>query len=429
MTLISNARETLLPNGVRVVTEAMPAVASAAIGVYVGAGARAEREPEHGIAHLLEHMAFKGTRRRSAHAIVDAIEAVGGDINAATSMEQTAYYARVLEGEMALAVDILSDIVLDSMHAAEELAREQGVIRQEIAAVQDTPDDLVFEHLQAAAFPGQPLGRSILGTDESVSSFSRDHVTGFLAAHYVGAQTVVAAAGAIEHDALVADVARCFEAMVQGEPGLPVPARFLGGEMREERDVEQVNVAFALPGAALAADDLHAARVFSSVLGGGMASRLFQEVREKRGLCYTVSSFHWSYADTGLIGFHAGAAPEDVPELLDVMLDVISAAAEDIDASEVQRAKAQARASLLMSLESSPARADRLARQVLLLGEVRPLEEIARRIDAVTVDDVRAVGQRALRAGPAAFAAVGQLGGLASFGEVANTRLGVRSPS
>jgi predicted Zn-dependent peptidase len=262
-----------------------------------------------------------------------------------------------------------------------------------------------------------------------VSSFSRDHVTDFLAAHYVGAQTVVAAAGAVDHDALVTDVTRCFGAMVQGQPGQPVPARFLGGEVREERDVEQVNIAFALPGAALTAEDLHASRVFSSVLGGGMASRLFQEVREKRGLCYTVSSFHWAYADAGLIGFHAGAAPEDVPELVDVMLDVISAAAEDIDESEVLRAKAQARASLLMSLESSPARANRLARQVLLLGEVRPLDEIARRIEAVSVDDVRAAGRGALRAGPAAFAAVGKLGRLASFGEVANTRLGVRSSS
>jgi predicted Zn-dependent peptidase len=243
----------------------------------------------------------------------------------------------------------------------------------------------------------------------------------------VGAQTVVAAAGAIDHDGLVEEVARRFGGMATGRPSASVAATFAGGEIREERDVEQVNLAFALPGAALAAEDLHASRVFSAVLGGGMASRLFQEVREKRGLCYTVSSFHWAYADVGLIGFHAGTAPEDAAQAIDVMLDVISAAAEDVTEAEVSRAKAQARASLLMSLESSSSRADRLARQLLLLGAVRAPEEIARRIDAVTVDEVRAAARRTLGAGIAAFAAVGPLAGLAPFAELANTRLRFRS--
>lgn len=410
MSLFVEPRLTVLPNGVRIATETMPSVASVALGIYVGAGARAEGTREHGMAHLLEHMAFKGTRRRSAHAIVEEIEAVGGDINAATSMEDTAYYARALSADTALGLDILADIVTNSALEPAELKREQTVIRQEIAAVQDTPDDLVFEHLQAAAFSGQTLGRSILGTDESVSSFTRADVQGFLDHHYRGSRVIVAAAGDVDHDTLVAQARESLASLPALAPPLAEPARFVGGKMREERDLEQVNVALAFPGVSIRDERVYAARVFANVLGGGMASRLFQEVREKRGLCYTVSAFHWAYSDIGLLGMHAGTDPNDAPTLVPLLLEELEKAVCGVTAAEVARAKAQLKASLLMSLESPAARADRLARQLLVFGETRSIQAITAAVEAVDVDQVRAFGAAAVASGTAAFASVGPLG-------------------
>jgi predicted Zn-dependent peptidase len=409
VSLFVEPRLSVLANGVRIVTETMPSVASAALGIYVGAGARAESAREHGIAHLLEHMAFKGTRRRSARAIVEEIEAVGGDINAATSMEDTGYYARTLSADAGLGLDILADIVTDSVLEPTELKREQTVIRQEIAAVQDTPDDLVFEHLQAAAFAGHTLGRSILGTDESVSSFTRADVQDFLGHHYRGSRTIVAAAGDIDHDALVARAEESLAGLPALAPAPVEPARFVGGKIREERDLEQVNIAIAFPGVSIRDERVYAARVFASVLGGGMASRLFQEVREKRGLCYTVSAFHWAYSDIGLLGMHAGTDPDDAPTLVPLLVEELEKAARGVSAAEVARAKAQLKASLLMSLESPAARADRLARQLLVFGETRSIQAITAAVDAVDVDQVRAFGASALASGTSAFASVGPI--------------------
>ena len=409
------AKLTTLSNGLRIVSEAMPGVASASLGVFVGAGARAEAGHEHGIAHLLEHMAFKGTRRRSARHIVEEIEAVGGDINAATSMEQTAYYARVLAEDLPLALDILADILTQSVFAPDDLTREKTVIRQEIAAVQDTPDDIVFENLQSVAFAGQPLGRSILGTDTSVAGFTRTDIEGFLNRHYKAGDVVVSAAGAVDHDALVADAARHFADLEPGQRSTLPPARFIGGQMRDARDLEQVNIALAMPGVAVEDEAVHAARVFATLLGGGMSSRLFQEVREKRGLCYNVSAYHWSYADIGLMGLHAGTGPDDVADLVSVMLEETRRAAHECTEREVERAKAQLRASVIMSLESSSARADRLARQLLVFGEMRPIEHIMSRIEAVSVEEVRGFASRMMEDGRLALSAIGPESALASL--------------
>lgn len=415
MTTFPSARLTTLDNGLRIVSEAMPGTASTSLGIFVGAGARAEERHEHGIAHLLEHMAFKGTRRRSARHIVEEIEAVGGDINAATSMEQTAYYARILAEDLPLALDILADILTHSIFAPDDLAREKAVIRQEIAAVQDTPDDIVFEHLQAAAFTNQPLGRSILGTDDSVAAFTRVDIEGFLSCHYRAGDVVISAAGAVDHDRLVADAARHFADLPPGRGKDLQPARFIGGQIRDGRDLEQVNIALAMPGVGVEDETIHAARVFATLLGGGMSSRLFQEIREKRGLCYHVSAFHWGYAETGLLGLHAATSPEDVADLVPVMLEETARAAKECTSREVERAKAQLKAGLIMSLESSPARADRLARQLLVFGEIRDAAHVMARIDAVTVDEVQASAMRVIHDGRLALSAIGPESALAGL--------------
>ena len=277
---------TRLPSGLTVVTDEMPHLESASLGVWVGAGSRDERPDEHGISHLLEHMAFKGTKRRTARQIAEEIEAVGGDLNAATSVESTSYYARVLRADVPLAVDVLSDILSNPAFDPEELQREQNVIVQEIGAAEDAPDDLVFDKLQETAFPGQSVGRSILGTRETVRSFDRKRLAAYLTRNYRAPDMVVAAAGAVDHHALVEQVEKQFASFDGPAAPVPEPAHFSGGTYIETRDLEQVHVALAMPGLPQRDPNLFSMQVFTSVLGGGMSSRLFQEVREIRGLCY-----------------------------------------------------------------------------------------------------------------------------------------------
>lgn len=412
------ARVTRLDNGLTVATLAMGHVESVALGVWVGAGARCESENEHGIAHLLEHMAFKGTARRSARQIAEEIEAVGGDLNAATSVEHTAYYARVLRDAVPLALDIISDILTGSLFDAAELAREQHVIVQEIGAALDTPEDRVFDLLGEAAYPGQPIGRSILGTVETVRSFTADHLRAYLASNYRAPRMVVAAAGAVDHDAIVAEAQIRLGGVEAGEPLEPAPARFIGGDAREEGDLHEAQLTFAFPGRSHLDEDYYAAQVLASVLGGGMSSRLFQEVREKRGLCYSVEAFHWGFVDTGMLGIHAATGEGDLERLAHVIVDELDRASRDIEAAEIARAKAQMRAGLLMSLESPSAVAGRLARHILLYGRAIPLEETLARIDSVTVADVRRVAASAF-AGKVAVAAVGPVARLPHAATVA----------
>jgi len=401
---------TRLPSGLVVITDAMPQLETASLGVWVGCGSRDEREDEHGIAHLLEHMAFKGTSRRTARQIAEEIEAVGGDLNAATSVEMTAYYARVLRADVPLALDVLSDILADPAFDPEELVREQNVIVQEIGAAEDTPDDIVFDHLQATAFPAQAVGRSILGTPASIRSFDGARLRAYLGRNYRAPDMVVAAAGAVKHRAVVAEVERRFSAFNGSAAPTPDPAKFGGGIRVEARDLEQVHIALALEGVPQRDPKLYALQVFTSVLGGGMSSRLFQEVREKRGLCYAIYTFHSPYSDTGVFGLYAGTDAADASELMRVVVDQLAAAAEDLDAKEVDRAKAQMKAGLLMALESSSARAEQLARQIFAHGRPLATEEIIAKVDAVTVESARAAGRELIRRSPPAFAALGPAG-------------------
>ncbi len=412
---------TRLSSGLSVVTDRMPHLESASLGVWIGAGSRNEKPDEHGISHLLEHMAFKGTKRRSARQIAEEIEAVGGDLNAATSVESTAYYARVLKADVPLALDVLSDILSEPTFDPEELRREQNVIVQEIGATEDAPDDLVFERLHETAFPEQPIGRSILGTPETVRSFNSARLRAYLARNYRAPDMLVAAAGAIEHKAIVTEAEKRFASFIGPAASAPEPAHFGGGTRVETRDLEQVHIALALQGVPVRDEQLYSLQVFTSVLGGGMSSRLFQEVREKRGLCYAIHAFHMPYADTGLFALYAGTDEVDAPELMRVAIDQITIATETLNDTEVARAKAQMKAGLLMALESSEARLGQIARQMLAYGRPIPLDEIVAKVDAVTVASARAAGRALVGRGRPAIAALGPGKGLESTAAIAES--------
>lgn len=412
---------TRLPSGLTVVTDSMPHLQTASLGVWVGSGGRDEEPNEHGISHLLEHMAFKGTKKRTARQIAEEIEQVGGDLNAATSSETTAYFASVLKTDMPLAVDVLSDILANPTFDPAELKREQNVIVQEIGASEDNPDDLVFDYLQSTAFPNQPIGRSILGTPETVCSFKDKDLRAYLARNYRGPDMVFAATGAIEHAAIVAEVERRFGQFNGPAAPVPVAASFGGGTKLEARDLEQVHIAFALEGLPQRHADYFSLQVFAIILGGGMSSRLFQEVREKRGLCYTISAFHAPYADTGMFGIYAGTDAGDVKELMTVAVDETAAAAAGITEAEVNRAKAQIKVGLLMALESSGARARQLAGQILTYGRPLPIEEMIARIEGVTVASTRAAGAALMARGRPAIAALGPGKGLEGAATIVET--------
>jgi predicted Zn-dependent peptidase len=410
---------TILANGLTVATETMPHLETASVGVWVAAGSRSEEREEHGISHLLEHMAFKGTTRRSARRIAEEIEAVGGEINAATSVENTCYWARVLADDVPLGIDILADILTDSVFDTEELDRESHVVLQEIGAADDTPEDLVFDLLQERAFPDQPIGRPILGTPETVASFRREALADYLGRHYRSPQTIVAAAGKVEHRTIVELVERHFAAYGDGAAPSAVPATYRGGEIREVRDLSEAQVTLGFEGRSQTGDDTHAAQILATVLGGGMSSRLFQEIREKQGLCYSISSFHWGYAETGLFGIHAATGEADLARLMYGIADEVARIAHDLDETELARAKAQIRAGLLMSLESPSSRAGQIARQCLVWGRPLTTREVLADIERVSLADVRRLAGGIFAGSDPTLALIGPVDGAPDGAEMA----------
>ena len=318
-----------LANGLTVVSHSMAEVETVSLGIWVGAGSRSEAASEHGVAHFLEHMAFKGTARRSAKDIAEEIEAVGGDLNAATGVDSTAYYARVLRKDLALALDILSDIIVSPRFDRAELGRERDVILQEIAAALDSPEDIAFDLVQEAAFPDQPVGRPILGTVESVSRFKRAHLGSYLAAHYHGPNMVLAAAGAVDHAALVAEAERRLGSFDTHATPQPESALYAGGARRSEKSFEQTHLVLAFQAPAYRHPDYFTAQICAGALGGGMSSRLFQEVRERRGLCYAIYSFSSGLSDSGMFAIHAAGGPERAHELFAVIRDELVKAADE----------------------------------------------------------------------------------------------------
>ena len=410
---------TTLANGLRVISESRAGVQTTAVGVWVDAGARYETIANNGVAHMLEHMAFKGTDSRTAQDIAVEIESVGGHLNAYTSREHTAYFARVLKEDLALSVDILADILQRSTFEEAEMARERAVVIQEIGQSEDTPDDIIFDRLQEVSFPDQALGRSILGPAEGVAAMGREVLFDFMADHYTASRLLLCAAGAVDHDALVAMAEAKFGNLRPGAPNPFEAATFKGGESREERELEQVHFALSLPALPYDDDDFYPMQVMSTVLGGGMSSRLFQEVREKRGLCYSIFCFASSYKECGAFTIYAGTGADQVGELVPVICNEMLRLGGDAALDEVDRARAQLKAGTVMSLESSASRAEQLARQTLVFGRQIPVEELIERIDAVDVAAVRRVAERISSGGEPAVAAMGPIAGLASRAEIA----------
>ena len=411
-----------LANGFRIVTEAMPGLQSAAIGIWITAGGRHERAEQNGIAHFLEHMAFKGTETRSALQIAEAIEDVGGYINAYTSRETTAYYARVLGEDVPLALDVIADILLNPQFAPHEIETERGVILQEIGQVLDTPDDVVFDWLQEVAYPDQALGRTILGPAERVKGFDRADLERFVAEHYGSGNMILSAAGAVDHDQLVAMAERLFGGMTARGSTEPTPARFAGGEVRHAKTLEQAHWALAFETPDYRDHDIYVAQIYSIALGGGMSSRLFQEIRENRGLCYTIFAQAGAYADTGMLTVYAGTGGESLGDLSDVTIDEMKRAAEDLSQEELDRARAQMKAGMLMGLESPSARAERLARMIQIWDRVPPLEETVALIEAVDLPRLRAFAEHIVATAPAALSLYGPVDGAPSLDQIARRR-------
>jgi predicted Zn-dependent peptidase len=417
---------TRLENGITVVTHNMPHLESLALGLWVGAGARSEAKREHGISHLLEHMAFKGTTRRSARDIAETIEAVGGEMNAETSVDHTTYYLRLLKDDLALGLDVLGDIISDPLLDPGELALEQHVILQEIGAAHDVPEEWVFELFQEAAYPDQAIGRSVLGTPQSIRAHTSGDLRHFLDTHYCGPQTVIAAAGNIDHAEVVRRAGEHLGGISARIPIQAEPGSYKGGERRETRALKEAQILLGFGAPTYLDDNFTAAHVFSAILGGGMASRLFQEVRETRGLCYSIYSFYWPFIDTGLFGIQAATSEDDIGELVSVVLDEFRKMTDGVSAVELARAKTQLRAGLLMTLESPVARAGQMARHILVYGRPLALEEMVARVDAVSESDLVDLAASLLES-PPTLAAIGPVRQLPDVDAIAATMAGQKA--
>ncbi|MBP5858514.1 insulinase family protein [Marivibrio halodurans] len=414
-----SVRVTRLSNGLTVATDRMDHVATASLGIWVGAGTRAEPAEINGVAHFLEHMAFKGTERRSARMIAEEIEAVGGILNAYTARENTAYYVKVLAEDVPLALDIVSDILMNPTFDPVELDRERSVILQEIGQAHDTPDDIIFDHFQEHAYRDQAMGRPTLGTVETVRAMPREAIRDFMGRRYAGDRMVLAAAGNVDHDRIVALAEAAFGALRPRADVSIEAARYTGGEIRETRESEQVHLILGFQGSSYTDRDFYPAAVLNTALGGGMSSRLFQQIREERGLVYSIFSFNASFADDGIFGVYAGTGPEDVGELVPVLCDEIAGvAARPMPAEEIARARAQVKAAMLMARESTGARCDQLGQQILIHGQPIPIEEQVAKLEAVDAEAVARAAGRIFGTAPT-LAATGPLGRLESFDRIA----------
>jgi predicted Zn-dependent peptidase len=401
-----NTRVSTLANGLRIATDRIDTVDTVSLGIWVDIGTRHEPAAINGAAHFLEHMAFKGTERRNARAIAEEIEAVGGHLNAYTSRECTAYYAKVLKEDLALSLDIIADILQNSTFDPEEFERERAVIMQEIGQANDTPDDIIFDHFQECAYPDQAMGRPVLGRPETIRGLRRDAVIAYLRDHYSARRMVLAAAGNLEHERLV-DLAASLLSDLPAERSVSAEAAcYTGGEHREDRDLDQLHLVLGFPGVVLSDPDYYAASVLSTAFGGGMSSRLFQEVRERRGLVYAIHSFVHGYRDSGLFGIYAGTGEQEAAELMPALCDEAMRLQDGLTEVELGRAKAQMKAGLLMSLESTAARCEQLAQHLLIHGVPFDPSEVVRRIEAVDDAAIRRV-VALWHSAPPAFAALG----------------------
>ena len=397
---------TTLSNGLRVASRPMPGFETVAIGVYADAGSRHEPAALNGIAHLFEHMVFKGAGGRSAREISEAIEDVGGDLNACTDRDGTSFAATVLGEHLPLAVELLSDLILHPHLDAQELEREKQVVLQELAEARDTPGDIIFDELWEAAFARQPLGRSILGSKPSVGRIAVADLHAWRDSHFRGGSLYLVAAGKVDHDAFVREAEQRFGAVPSGNAGTHEPAVFSGEQKLLRGRSDQAHLTFAFPAPSATDPRNQAARLFADIVGGGASSRLFQTLREDRGLAYSVSASVQAYADIGILSVHAATSADEAAAAAALIVQVLDQTTTDATDRELNRARTQARASLMMSLESSWGQANYLARQLAIHRRLVEPAEIIAAVEAVSVDDVRTAG-RAMLDGPRASAFLG----------------------
>lgn len=405
---------TTLPNGLRVISDHVPSMHSVAIGIWAGVGTRFEDPAHNGAAHMLEHMLFKGTKKRDALQIAQEIESVGGHMNAYTSREITSYHTHMLKDDMDLAIDVLSDMYTNSTLPDDEIERERQVILQEIGMCNDTPDDLVFDHYYEAAYPGQTLGAPILGSADHVRNMSRDALETFMTGFYSPARTVISAAGHVNHDDLVEKVEKAFAKLPTDQQYIPKSANYQGSDHRVHKDLEQAHFILGFQSVPRASDDHYAVQALSSLLGGGMSSRLFQEVREKRGLVYSIFSFNSSYQDDGQFGIYAGTGPESLTEIIPVISDEILKVTQNVTEEEVERAKSQLKSNLLIGRESMMTRADQHAKYTVFRNAEFDIEDVLEKIDAIDAAAITNTAKRIFNGKPN-LAALGPLDNLPEF--------------
>ena len=408
---------TELDNGLRVVTQNMPGLETVALGIWNSIGGRDEVESNNGVAHLLEHMAFKGTKTKNALQIAETIEDVGGYINAYTSKEVTAYHVRLLADDLHHGVDILTDILQNSTFAEDELNRERGVIIQEIGMYLDTPDDMIFDYWQEKAYPNQSMGRSILGKTDIIKNISREEVKGFMADNYNPKKMIISAAGKINHDQFVEMIKNSCTNLPIGKSNKREKVNFLSGEYREEKKLEQIHLLLGFEGIDLYHDDYFSLDIFASLLGGGMSSRLFQEIREKRGLVYGISSFSASYTDTGMFGIYCGTGENQIQELIPVLFNELNTSPSSISEKEIDRGKASLKASLMMSRESSNSRCRSAANQLLNHNRIIDPSEILEKINAVSKESVERIARQIVK-GPMTISSIGPIKNLEKLEQI-----------
>jgi predicted Zn-dependent peptidase len=377
-------QHTILPSGLRLVTLAMPYAESVAISLAVDVGTRHEQKANHGVSHFLEHMAFKGTATRSAQKIAEEFDAIGGNLNAYTSMDHTVYYARVLKDDLPVALEILGDIIQNSAFADDEIERERQVILQEIAMHRDMPEDMIMDMFTACAFPDQPIGYSILGTEESVSAMTRQSLLNYVNTHYHTGTMVLVAAGAVDHQAMVDLANRYVSSIPSGTQPAPLPACYAGGRIAQEDDLEQAHLMLGFPGASYHSPDYRTSQLVATALGGGMSSRLFQEIRERQGLAYSVHAFASAHADCGLLGIYAATSEDDAPRAMEAIRQELAKACDNLTEDELTRAKNQLRASILMSAEQAGSQCEIMGRHMLIYNEIRPIPRMIEDILSIT---------------------------------------------
>ena len=404
-------KQSTLKNGLRIITAERPQIETVSLGVWVNTGAAAESEADNGISHFIEHMVFKGTKKRNSLQISEDIENVGGATNAYTSRHFTCFYAKMLKNDLELATDVICDFITDPTFDAAEMSKEKEVVVQEIKQSADAPDDLVFDYFQEAAFPNQASGRTILGTPEHVRGFNKERMLNYMRTHYTADNMVAAAVGRVDHDKFVKMVEERMNTLPAHADFAEDPQYYVGGGRVECKDIEQTHLVLGFKGASYMDEDYYNYSVLSTIFGGGMSSRLFQEIREKRGLVYTINSFNQALKHAGVFGKNAGTTPKELEELLPVVADEIKKMMNDkVSETELKRAKTQIKASLMMSLESSSTTAEIMARQMLLFKRVIPSAEFVDRIDAISADDLQLLAQKIFTSTPT-YALLGCEGG------------------